>query len=261
MYLFFSIFLASDDCRCSRLVYLALAITTNAWRVTGVITDSSDNVIVNVEVVLIGEQTALRRTVKSNSAGSYAFVNLPIGTYRLTYTAEGFDVQKTQHIGVQADRTATVNVQLRVGQTSETVEVEASPLMNAVDTTYGYVLDHAQIDQTPLPTGSFTGLAILSAGVNAELAGGTGVNSGLGNAPLWANGQRDTSNTFQLNGVDASNLFNGKTTSQVSSERVSYCTSAGTSNSGGVIQSSASIYLSIAMRFPALPPRLSTRCV
>lgn len=222
--------------------------------VTGVITDSSDNVIVNVEVVLIGEQTALRRTVKSNSAGSYAFVNLPIGTYRLTYTAEGFDVQKTQHIGVQADRTATVNVQLRVGQTSETVEVEASPLMNAVDTTYGYVLDHAQIDQTPLPTGSFTGLAILSAGVNAELAGGTGVNSGLGNAPLWANGQRDTSNTFQLNGIDASNLFNGKTTSQVSSERVSYCTSAGTSNSGGVIQSSASIYLSIGNAIPSPAP-------
>ena len=32
----------------------------------------------------------------------------------------------------------------------------------------------------PLPTGSFTGLAILSPGVNAELPGGTGANSGLG---------------------------------------------------------------------------------
>jgi hypothetical protein len=48
----------------------------------------------------------------------------------------------------------------------------------------------------PLPTGSFTGLAILSPGVNAELPGGTGANSGLGNAAIWANGQRDTSNSF-----------------------------------------------------------------
>ena len=58
--------------------------------------------------------------------------------------------------------------------------------MNAVDTTNGYVLDKAQIDTIPLPTGSFTGLAILSAGVNAELpgvaAGGTYVSEGQGNS-------------------------------------------------------------------------------
>ena len=109
---------------------------------------------------------------------------------------------------------------LKVGQASTTVEVEAAPLMNAVDTTNGYVMETQQIDAVPLPTGSFTGLAILSPGVDAELPGGTGANSGLGNAPIWANGQRDTSNAFLLNGVDASNLFNGKSTSQVDSFRV-----------------------------------------
>ncbi len=81
------------------------------------------------------------RSVKTNASGVYSFVNLPIGAYTLTYTADGFDVQKTQHITVQANRTATVNASLKVGKTSETVEVEASPLMNAVDTTNGYVLD------------------------------------------------------------------------------------------------------------------------
>jgi hypothetical protein len=53
---------------------------------------------------------------------------------------------------------------------------------------------------------SFTGLAILSPSVNSELTGGTGANTGLGNAPIWANGQRDTSDSLLLNGVDASNL-------------------------------------------------------
>ena len=123
-------------------------------------------------------------------------------------------------INVQAERTVTLNVSLKVGTVSTSVEVEATPLMNATDTTNGYVLDKAQIEAIPLPTGSFTGLAILSPGVNAELPGGTGANSGLGNAPIWANGQRDTSNSFLLNGVDASNLFNGKSTSQVGSARV-----------------------------------------
>jgi hypothetical protein len=115
---------------------------------------------------------------------------------------------------VQGQRTATLNVQLKPGATSTTIEVQETPLLNAVDTTNGYMLERAQIDSIPLPTGSFTGLAILSPGVNAELTGGTGANTGMGNAPIWANGQRDTSNSFLLNGVDASNLFNGKSTSR-----------------------------------------------
>ncbi|HXR38876.1 MAG TPA: TonB-dependent receptor [Terracidiphilus sp.] len=108
----------------------------------------------------------------------------------------------------------------------------------------------------PLATGSFTGLATQSAGVSAELGSGTGANSGLGNAPIWANGQRDTSNSFLLNGVDASNLFNGKSTSQISSARVINSTGVQTSpgGGGGEIPSAASIYLSIGNAIPTPAP-------
>ena len=232
----------------------SLAAQQTLGGITGEVTDSSGGMVPNVQVTLLGEQTSLKRAAKTNGSGEYTFVNLPIGTYTLTYAADGFDAQKTEHIAVQADRTATVNVQLKVGKISETVEVEATPLLNAVDTTNGYILDHAQIELAPLSTGSFTGLAIQSTGVSAELPGGTGVNSGLGNAPIWANGQRDTSNTFLLNGVDASNLFNGKSTSQVASFRVINNTGSGNSTAGGIIQSSASIYLSIGNAIPSPAP-------
>src|SRR6202044_3924006 len=111
----------------------------------------------------------------------------------------------------------------------------------------------------PLPTGSFTGVAILSPGVNAELSPGTGANSGLGNQPIWANGQRDTSNSFLLNGVDASNLFNGKSTSSVSSARVVNNTGIGgassiSSTTAEPIQSTASPYLAIGEALPSPPP-------
>jgi hypothetical protein len=224
--------------------------------ITGEITDATGGAIPKAMVMAIDEQRSLTRTAHSNEFGVYAFVDLPIGSYTLSFTAVGFEVQKTQHITVQADRTATVNAALHIGRADVTVEVESSPLLNAVDTTNGYVLDDAQIQQTPLATGSFTGLAILSTGVSAELSGGAGVNSGLGNAPIWANGQRDTSNSFLLNGVDASNLFNGKSTSQVSSARIVYSTSAGNSNSGGEIQSSASVYLSIGNAIPSPAPEM-----
>ena len=109
--------------------------------ITGEVTDASGGVIPNVAVTALDEATSLTRTTTTNGSGTYALVNLPIGTYTLTYKADGYDLQKTQHITVQANRTATVNAALKVGQTTTTVEVEASPLMNAVDTTVGYVLD------------------------------------------------------------------------------------------------------------------------
>src|SRR5271170_792791 len=224
--------------------------------ITGTVTDKTGSVLPDTVVTIVGDQTSLTRTQKTNPNGSYDFVNLPIGTFTLTFTHDGFETQKIPSITVQADRTATVNVSLAVGKVGTVVEVQADPLMNAVDTTNGYILEQNQIESVPLPTGSFTGLAILSPGVNAELPSGTGANAGLGNQPVWANGQRDTSNSFLLNGVDASNLFNGKSTSQVASARIVNNTgvSGAASTSAAVIQSTASPYLAIGQALPTPAP-------
>jgi hypothetical protein len=224
--------------------------------IVGTVTDKTGGALPETNVTIVGDQTKLTRTQKSNANGAYDFVNLPIGTYTLTFTHDGFQTQKIPSITVQADRSATVNAILPVGQVSSVVEVQADPLMNAVDTTNGYILEKEQIDSVPLPTGSFTGLAILSPGVNAELPNGTGANAGLGNQPIWANGQRDTSNTFLLNGVDASNLFNGKSTSQVASARI--VNNTGVAGAGSttaeIIQSTASPYLAIGQALPTPAP-------
>jgi hypothetical protein len=239
----------------SQLSVCALAQQTLGG-ITGTVSDKSGSVLPDTAVTIVGDQTKLTRTQKTNGNGAYDFVNLPIGTYTVTVAHEGFQTERLPSIPVQADRTATLNVSLKVGQVGTTIEVEAAPAMNAVDTTNGYVLEAQQIQAVPLPTGSFTGLAILSPGVNAELPNGTGVNAGLGNQPIWANGQRDTSNTFLLNGVDASNLFNGKSTSQVASARV--VNNTGVAGAGSttaeIIQSTASPYLAIGQALPTPAP-------
>jgi hypothetical protein len=224
--------------------------------ITGTVTDKTGSVLPETAVTIVGDQTKLTRTQTTNPDGIYDFVNLPIGTYTLTFAHDGFQSQKIPSITVQADRTATLNTGLSVGKVGTVVEVEAVPLLNAVDTTNGYVLEKVQIEAIPLPTGSFTGLAILSPGVNAELSAGTGANSGLGNQPIWANGQRDTSNTFLLNGVDASNLFNGKSTSQVASARIVNNTgvAGASSTTAEIIQSTASPYLAIGQALPTPAP-------
>jgi hypothetical protein len=244
------------------LVWMSFELSPRAFAqqtlggITGTVSDKSGSVLPDTTVTIVGDQTKLTRTLKTNGNGAYDFVNLPIGTYTLTISHEGFETQKLPSILVQADRTATVNANLKVGQVGTTIEVDAAPIMNAVDTTNGYILEDQQIEAVPLPTGSFTGLAILSPGVNAELSSGTGANAGLGNQPIWANGQRDTSNTFLLNGVDASNLFNGKSTSSVASARIVNNTgiSGASSTTAEVLQSTASPYLAIGQALPTPAP-------
>jgi hypothetical protein len=224
--------------------------------ITGTVTDTSGAVVVGATVELVGDQTKLTRAQTTNANGSYLFVNLPIGNYTLSFKQDGFQSQTIPSLLVQANRTLTVDAQLVVGNVAQSVTVEETPLVNNVDTTNGYVMDKGEIDSVPLPTGSFTGLAILAPGVSAELSGGTGANSGLGNAPIWANGQRDTSNSFLLNGVDARSLFNGKSTSQVDSARIVNATGVGNGSelSSIPVQSSASVYLAIGEALPAPPP-------
>lgn len=164
--------------------------------ITGTVTDASGAAIADTQVTLVAEATKLTRSQTTNSSGSYDFVSLPIGAYSLTFTHDGFETLVVPSIVVQADRTATLNASLKVGAVGSAVTVEATPLMNSEDTTNGYILEKDEISSVPLATGSFTSLAILSPGVNAELPSGTGANSGLGNQPIWANGQRDTSNSF-----------------------------------------------------------------
>ncbi len=242
--------------------WMFLALTPNARAqqtlggITGTVSDDSGAVVPTATVTIVGDQTKLTRSADTSDQGAYTFVNLPIGSYTLTITHAGFQTLNIPSIQITANRTATVNGTLKIGEVGQTVTVEETPLVNAVDTTNGYVLEKQQLDAIPLPTGSFTGVAILSPGVNAELSPGTGANAGLGNQPIWANGQRDTSNSFLLNGVDASNLFNGKSTSSVPSARIVNNTGIGgaSSTTAEVIQSSASPYLAIGEALPTPAP-------
>jgi len=224
--------------------------------INGEVTDSSGAIAPKTSVTVVGDQTKLQRSQTTDDTGTYNFINLPIGTYTLTFTHDGFQTLNMPSILVQANRTVTVNATLQIGAVGQTVTVNVTPLVNSVDTTNGYVLDTSQLSAIPLSTGSFTGVAILTPGVSAELSGGSGANAGLGNSPLWANGQRDTSNSFLLNGVDGSNLFNGKSTSQVASARIVNNTGvSGASNlSSEPVQSTASVYLAVGESLPSPPP-------
>jgi hypothetical protein len=229
----------------------------------GTVVDASGAAVGGATVTIRSAQTNREQTAMTQGDGFFQIFNLPIGSYGVKVTHEGFDTSDLSGILVQEARATTVNVSLKVGQVSTSVEVSSSPLLNATDTTNGYTLDAQQIQMTPLATGSFTQLAVLAPGVNAELLSGLDSNAGLGNQPIWANGQRDTSNTFQVNGVDVTNLFNGKSSSGASSQRYNFnigggstssSSAAGTGSIGGASQTGTSVYGSNGNSLPSPPP-------
>jgi hypothetical protein len=220
--------------------------------ILGTVTDSSGAVVPAVKAELVSKTTGLKRSVVVKANGEFAFSDLPAGSYTLTFTHEGFDTSKYDGVVVQADRKTTLNVQMKVGSVATSVEVTANASLDTVDTTNGNVMDSAQIESTPLGTGSFTQLATLAPGVTADLLSGTGTNEGLGNQNLFANGQRSTSNTFTFNSVVSNNLFNGNTSSNVAASRAVLNTGE-SFQSNGSIGTNTSIYDAIGQALPTPP--------
>jgi hypothetical protein len=233
------------------LAHMPLTAQQILGAITGTVKDASGAAVPGATVKAINTATNLEVSAKTESNGSYLVPNLPAGTYVLAITKEGFETESHTEVLVNSERTTTVNGSLQVGAVATTVKVGAVALMNQVDTTNGYVVDQATIQETPLATGSFTQLAIMSPGVHADFVSGAGANAGLGNQGITANGQRETSNSFSLNGISTNNLFNGNSTSQVGENRFVLNTGENF-GAGGSIQS-VSVYNAIGQALPTPP--------
>src|SRR5579864_2495044 len=222
--------------------------------IEGTVYDNSGGVIRGAAVTIRNVATNLTLTKNTSDSGTYQFHGLPIGVYEVSIVKDGFKKEVHTQIEVQGDRTSSVDAKLKPGHVSESVTVTASSVLNQVDTTNGYVLGELEVNSVPLGTGSFTQLAILTPGVNADFLNGSGTNAGLGNQAIWANGQRDSSNSITVNGVDSTNLFNGKTTSQVTSNRFVLNTNESfLGGNGEDIQTSTSVYDAIGQALPTPP--------
>ena len=221
--------------------------------INGTVTDASGAVVqgARVSVKNLGTNLQLEKTTKSD--GSFEFIDLPLGTYSVTFTRDGFQTEVHSHVQVRGNLTTTVNGSLQPGAVSSSITITGSPLLNETDTTNGYTLGSDLIENIPLGTGSFTQLALLSPGVSADFLSGSGTNAGLGNQNIFANGQRDTSNSFSFNSIVSTNLFNGLSSSSIGESRFVLNTNEqfGVANQ---VRTNTSVFDAIGQGMPAPPP-------
>ena len=90
---------------------------------TGIVSDPSQAVVASASVRLKDEKSGSQRDAVTNAEGYYSFSSVPPGTYQLTVTTPGFETYVQTGIGIGGGDRINVNVVMKVGNTSNTVEV------------------------------------------------------------------------------------------------------------------------------------------
>jgi len=186
---------------------------------SGVVKDTGGGVVPGATVLVTNIATNVEAQQTTTEAGSYQIVNLIPGRYRVDVELSGFK-KSSQVVTLEVGQRARVDVELAVGELSETVTVSESPqLLNANDATLGAVIPQIQVANLPLAIRNWDDLLALVPGVQGdrytEQGGGTSFGRTGG---INVHGARALQNNFLLDGVDNNSISENvqELTSQVS---------------------------------------------
>jgi len=168
--------------------------------ITGTVTDTTGAVVPNAQATLLNTDQGLTLEVTTNDSGEFTFSPVRIGNYSLTVSAKGFARTTQQNLTVNLSQRLQVNVQLKLGSSTETVEVNtAPPQLQTEEASVGQVMTEKSVNSLPLNGRNFTFLAQLGAGTQTPQADTRG-NAASG--AFSANGLRPAQNNYLLDGID-----------------------------------------------------------
>lgn len=186
---------------------MAQAQSAGTGAITGTVTDSSGGAVANATVTATSLATNQSRDTKTGSEGEYKFSLLPIGNYRLKFSATGFKSSEIPSLTVNTTETELANAVLQVGAVTESVTVEGTvETLQTESSTLGTTVTGTQINALPMANGNYTEILSLSAGTNASVDNATSL--GKGTQDISANGVDPGSNNFQMDGVAVNNIAN-----------------------------------------------------
>jgi hypothetical protein len=165
--------------------------------VLGIVTDPSGAGVPGATVTLTNIDTGVQSVAVTGATGSYQFLNVRVGTYKLQAELQGFATAVVPSINVTVNARQRVDLALQVGTVGESVEVHGAPrLLETESSDRGQVVGHEQIVNLPLNGRAYADLALLSPGVRSSSI------SSSRDASFNVNGLRSSLNNFILDGID-----------------------------------------------------------
>src|SRR6267378_3715395 len=178
------------------LMFAPIVSASPTGGIAGFVRDQSGAIISGAKLTLINVATNAKEEARSDSNGSFQFLQLAPAVYSLQVEASGFKKEAVNGVLVQVDQITHLDATLQVGSVAETVEVlsEATPLLESDRSTLSNVIDSQVISNMPLNARQYLDLALLTPGVLPSSAGTQG-------GGFSVSGARSQSNIFLLDGV------------------------------------------------------------
>lgn len=208
-------FLLTGCTSMKRLLYLVCAwillslpmLAQTLGDISGIVSDSSGAIVPNAAITITNAATGASRETKANASGLYSFPALTPGIYDLKVVASGFKTVVRSGVELQVQQSIRLDVELTVGQVSESVEVSAAAaVLSTENSTIGTVIENKRIVDLPLNGRNALSLAALSPNVSFGFpsAGQAGSRQGgiRADQSISIAGQRAQFNHFTLDGVE-----------------------------------------------------------
>jgi len=139
--------------------------------IVGTVTDPTGAAVPNAKVTVTNTATFVDRTYTTNDDGSFVATLLPIGTYKVSVTSQGFKTVSRTGITLNVNDKAAHNFVLEVGNVAEVVTVEASAVSVDTQTVVAAGLISGQeVREIALNSRNFTQLVSLMPGVTSDAA-------------------------------------------------------------------------------------------
>lgn len=165
--------------------------------VLGTVLDSQGAAVQNAHIELQNLGTGTSQDVVSSTDGTYQFLEVRVGRYRVIAEALGFKKSQTPEFQVNVGARQRVDVTLELGDVEQTVNVTAAATMLEPESSdRGQVINNEQVVDLPLNGRSSASLALLAPGVR--------LTYGLSKreASFNISGMRSSYNDFILDGID-----------------------------------------------------------
>ena len=174
-------------------------------KLTGMITDEGGEAIPGVQVEITSEALISgKRLTTTSESGSYVFLNLPVGTYRVTASAPSFSRMVREDVNLSADTVATIDFTMQMGAIEESVTVSAEgDIVDTKNSTVNTTFSQEMIDRVPTARDAFYDLTLTAPGMFD-----TGRDSSWLPSPT-AYGSGTNENAFLVNGVNATSPRGG----------------------------------------------------
>jgi hypothetical protein len=132
----------------------------------GRVTDASGADVTGAKVGVVNVETGVSFSSLPNRTGDYLFPLLVPGSHSITVENPGFKTYGRTGVVVRVNDQVAINVGLEVGQSTQTVQVNAeTPLLDTSSASIGQVVDSRTIMEFPLKDGMVLTMATLAPGV------------------------------------------------------------------------------------------------